>query len=174
MAQLPKVFDQEVAPTSYDPLPAGWYMVRIADAEIKQTKAGNGSYVSVRYDVLGPTHQGRVVYGNITISNPSRKAEEIGEQQMAALRSSIGLARITDTDQLIGATVEIKLKVNFYYEKNMPENLSGKEMEAYKVFKNDVSAYRAIEGGRPPMPAAPAPKKEQAPPSFDNLPPWGR
>jgi hypothetical protein len=172
MAQLPKVFDQEVAPSSYDPLPAGWYMVRIADAEIKQTKAGNGSYVSIRYDVLGPTHQGRVVYGNITISNQSRKAEEIGEQQMAALRSSIGLARITDTDQLIGATVEIKLKVNFYYENGMPANLSEKEKEAYKVFKNDVSAYRAIEGGRPPMPAAP--KKEQAPPSFDSLPPWGK
>ena len=157
MAQLPKVFDQEVAPNSYDPLPAGWYMVRIADAEIKQTKAGNGSYVSIRYDVLGPTHQGRVVYGNITISNPNRKAEEIGEQQMAALRSSIGLARITDTDQLIGATVEIKLTV--------------KKDDEYGD-KNDVKGYRAIEGGRPPMPAAP--KKEQAPPSFDSLPPWGK
>jgi len=96
---------------SYDPVPPGWYAARIHSAEVKDTKAGNGQYIKIRYDIIGPAHQGRVIFGNLNIRNPNAKAEQIGRQQLGELMRAIGLAEIQDTDQLIGGTCEIKLDV---------------------------------------------------------------
>lgn len=131
---------------SSEPVPAGWYNVKIHSAELKNTKAGTGQYIAVRYDILGPTHQGRVVFGNLNIKNPNPKAEEIGRQQLGDLMRSIGLARVNDTDQLIGGTLKIKVDV--------------RKDETYGD-SNDVKGYKAIDGAMPsasiPAAAAPAP-----------------
>lgn len=96
---------------SYEPVPPGWYTARIHSAEVKDTKAGNGQYIKMRYDIVGPSHQGRVIFGNLNIRNPNAKAEQIGRQQLGEMMRAIGLAEIQDTDQLIGGTCEIKLDI---------------------------------------------------------------
>ena len=65
----------------FDPIPAGWYTAAIAGADIKETKAGTGNYIAVRFDVTGPEYQGRVVWKNINTSKPNTKAEQIGRHQ---------------------------------------------------------------------------------------------
>jgi len=112
--QLNEEFTLDTLPKStnnFEALPVGWYDVVITQAEVKDTKAGNGQYIKVRYDVSGPTHQGRVIFGNFNIRNPNPKAEEIGRQQLGELMSSIGVSRVNDTDQLIGANLKIKLAI---------------------------------------------------------------
>lgn len=153
---LGKIFDHEVQESSFDPIPAGWYQARISEAEVKATKNNDGHYLNVRYDILGPTHQGRVVFGMITINNPSRKAEEIGEQQMAHLRSALGLKKVTNTDQLINGTVEIKVNV--------------KKDDQYGD-KNEIKAWKAVTGGVPPMPKQAQSEESTEKPS---APPWAR
>ena len=160
--ELPKVFDQEAKAGQFEPLPAGWYTARITEAELKTTKAGNGMYINIRYDILGPSHQGRVVYGMINISNPNQKAEEIGEQQMAHLRSSIGLKRVTDTNQILNGVCQIKLSV---------------KLDAEYGDKNDIKGWKAVDGGIPPMPATPMSETKDATgtvPAFKDLPPWAK
>ena len=49
---------------NFEPLPAGWYTATITKAELKTTSAGNGQFIKLRYDITGPSHQGRVVFGN--------------------------------------------------------------------------------------------------------------
>ena len=154
MAILDQSFDVESLPVSennYEVLPAGWYDVTIAGAEIRNTKSGNGQYIAVRYDVLGPTHQGRVVFGNLNIKNESSKAEEIGRQQLGELMRAIGLTKVSDTDQLIGGTLQIKLAI--------------RTQEGYDP-TNDVRGFKSINGGSVPAPAAsaPAPKSGSAAP----------
>jgi hypothetical protein len=56
------------------------------------------------YDITGPSHQGRVVFGNLNIKNANPKAEEIGRQQLGDIMRAIGLAKVTDTDQFIGGS----------------------------------------------------------------------
>ena len=97
--------------TEFTPLPAGWYLVTIHSAEVRQTKAGNGQYIKLRYDIVGGEHGGRVVFGNLNTRNSSEKAQEIGRQQLGELMRAIGLPTIQDTDQLVGGTLEIKLSV---------------------------------------------------------------
>ena len=145
MAFLGQTFDANELPQgnggNYEPLPAGWYTATITAAELKPTKDGSGQYIKVRYDITGPTHQGRVVFGNLNIKNASAKAEEIGRQQLGELMRAIGLARVTDTDQLIGGSLQIKLDVRA-------------ATEQYSA-QNEVKGFKAITGSAPTF-AAPA------------------
>lgn len=137
----------------FEPVPAGWYNARITEAEVKSTKAGTGSYIKVRYDITGPTHQGRVIYGNINLSNPNQQAEQIGIQQLGSLARAIGLEVISDSDQLINHDVQIKLSIK--------KDTSGQYNDS-----NDVKGFKAIDGTMPSMPTSSAPTGKTA------TPPW--
>jgi hypothetical protein len=166
MAYLNQTFNVQELPKSengnYEPLPAGWYSASITAAEIKPTKAGTGEYISVRYDIVGPSHQGRVVFGTFNIRNASPKAEEIGQQQLGELMTAINLPQLSDTDQLIGSNVQIKLAV----ERN----------EQYGD-KNQVKAYKAAGGAMSAASPAAMPRaaaSAPAPAAKSSSPPWAK
>ena len=140
MAFLGKTYNAADLPQaqSYEPLPEGWYQASIKGADLKTTKAGNGQYIAVQYTITGPTHQGRVVFGNINIENPNPKAEEIGLRDFNALITSCGLKMVSDTDTFVGHNLEIKLTIS--------------AQPGYAP-RNEVRGYRAIDGSA--MPTAP-------------------
>lgn len=148
----------------YTPLPEGEYSVTIKDAEVKATNDGTGQYIKLRLDVQGPTHAGRVVFSNINIRNKSEQAEQIGRGQLKAVMSALGIATLTDTDQLIGGQLIVKLSVRAA----RTDEKTGKTYEA----SNDVKAYKPAGGapmaapGAMPKPAAAAPAK--------SAPPWAK
>jgi len=112
MANLGEAFSTDDLPQGqgYDLLPDGWYFVTIAKADLNNTKAGNGQKIDLRLDITGPTHQGRVLFAALNIRNPSQKAEEIGRQQLGEVMRAIGLAKVEDTDQPIGGSLQVKVK----------------------------------------------------------------
>ena len=139
MAFLDTAFDVNELPVgdnNYDPVPEGWYNARIVSAEIKATKSGTGQYINIRYDIIGPSHQGRQVFGTLNIKNDSAKAEEIGRQQLGSLMRAIGLARVTDTDQLINGELQIKLSI--------------KRDEQYGD-KNEIKAFKSTSPNQLPQ-----------------------
>lgn len=144
MAYLGQTFYANDLPQGnpYEPLPAGWYTATIADAELRATKDGSGQYIQVRYYITGPTHQGLVVSGNINIRNASAKAEEIGRQQLGELMRAIGLARVTDTDQLIGGVLQIKLGVRAATEEYSAQN----EVRGFKAITGAAPAFSPDDG----------------------------
>ncbi len=147
------VTDEMPASTSYEVLPAGWYTAMIGSVDIKQTKSGTGRYFAIRYNITGPTHEGRVVFSNINFENANPKAEEIGRQQLRGLMEAIGIARLNDSDQLIGGHVKVKLKV---------------EKDEQYGDKNQVTGFASAGAAPPSAPkaaaASPAPKSSSAPP----------
>ena len=146
---------------NFEPLPAGWYTATISQSELKATKAGNGQYIKLRYDITGPSHQGRVVFGNLNIKNANPKAEEIGRQQLGDIMRAIGLAKVTDTDQLIGGQIGIKLEV--------------KQDEQYGA-SNEVKGFKSLSGSAAPA-AAVIPAKAAAPAPATPAkaaPPWAK
>jgi len=156
MAFLDQTFEADAMPVSdksYEPLPAGWYTASITAAELKNTKAGTGQYIAIRYDIIGPTHQGRIVFGNLNIRNPNPKAEEIGRQQLGEIMRGIGIAKVQDTDELIGGQLSIKVDI--------------RSSEQYGD-QNEVKAFKAIAGSTPPAPVA----KVAATASGKAAPPW--
>jgi hypothetical protein len=142
---------------NFEPLPAGWYTATISQSELKATKAGNGQYIKLRYDITGPSHQGRVVFGNLNIKNANPKAEEIGRQQLGDIMRAIGLAKVTDTDQLIGGQISIKLEV--------------KEDAQYGA-SNEVKGFKSVSGSVAPVAAIPQGQSNPAPAKA--APPWAK
>lgn len=161
MANLGETFEVSALPQgntgNFDPLPPGWYSATMSAAEIKNTKTGTGQYIALRYDITGPTHQGRVVFGNLNIRNQSPKAEEIGRQQLGDICRAIGLARVGDTDQLIGNSLMIKLDIE--------------KSEQYGD-KNQVKGFKPIAGGAPKVVGMAASIPAAAPAKA--APPWAK
>lgn len=163
MAFLGQTFSAQELPQDqggFEPVPAGWYTASIAGAELRQTKAGTGEYIAVQYNITGPTHEGRVVFGNLNIRNPNPKAEEIGLRQLGEIMRCIGLASVQDTDQLIGGTLQIKLSIR--------TDPTGQYEPS-----NDVKAFKAAGNGTP----APAPQQQSAPAPQQpaaSAPPWAK
>ena len=161
MAFLTETFDVNELPAgnanNFEPLPAGWYTCTISQAELKDTKAGNGQYIKLRYDITGPSHQGRVVFGNLNIKNANPKAEEIGRQQLGEIMRAIGLAKVADTDQLIGGQISIKLDI---------------KQDAQYGASNEVRGFKSVSGSVAPVAtAAPA----SAPAAVAKAaPPWAK
>jgi len=151
---LNEAFTLASLPTSnrtYDVVPAGWYVAQITDAEVKQTKSGTGEYIKIRYDIQGPTSQGRVVFGNLNVKNANPAAEKIGRQQLGDIMRSVGLSAVTDTDQLLGTTMQIKIDI--------------RDSDQYGP-SNEVKAWKALAAGMAPAPAVkpPASNAKTAPP----------
>jgi hypothetical protein len=144
MARFDDVFNVDDLPeVDYSPLPAGEYTVEIKSAELKQTKSGTGQLLNVGYQVIGETQTGRMIFGNLNVRNANPKAEEIGRQQMGSLMRACGLAKLQDTDQLIGCNLKVKVTI--------------RKSDEYGE-QNEVKGWKALHGSVPS-----SPKKETAP-----------
>ncbi len=135
---------------SFDPIPAGQYVTTIEDAEIKTTKAGTGTYLKLKMKVSEGAYQNRVLFSNITVTNPSETAVKIGEGQIKALMRAIGLSSLRDTDQLVGQSVLAKVTISHSSEYGD---------------SNDVKGFASVGGS--PMPSSPA-----QPSKASSKPPW--
>jgi hypothetical protein len=156
---LDESFDLDSLPTSqpsFEPIPAGWYIASIILAEIQPTKSG-GKMIALRYEIIGPTHAGRIVFNNLNIKNANPKAEEIGRQQLGDIMRAIGLSRLSDTDDFIGGKLIIKLQIT--------------QSEQYGN-RNEIRGWKAIEGSAIPRPAMPTSAPAQA--TSASSPPWAK
>lgn len=161
MANLGETFNESDMPQDdggYELLPAGEYTSTITESSLNDTKAGDGQYIKLRLDITGPTHEGRVVFANLNIRNPSQKAEDIGRQQLGTIMRAIGLNALQDTDELIGGAIGIKVAIR-----------NSKEYGD----QNDVKSFKALGNS---MPSQPAPQKPAGgtPAGGGSQPPWMR
>jgi hypothetical protein len=169
MAFLGETIKADELPTSdrsYDLIPEGWYAATISKAELGQTKAGTGTKIDIRYDITGPTHEGRVVFASVNIRNQSQKAEEIGRQQLGEIMRAIGLAKVEDTDQLIGGTLQIKVKIRKASESD--------KANGYGDDRNEIGGWKSASGAAPIPVSRPssAPAATSAPAGAK--PPWAK
>ena len=142
-------------------IPAGQYIVKIERAQLKDTKSGTGRYISLMLRVQGPTHSNAVVFAMVNISNQNQEAERIGKAQLRSIMESIGLQTITDTDQLVGGVMDVKIAVE-------KDTYNGNEQDrnVVKSFKKSQSGA-ALVAGMPqsvPAPFAPQPPVMQPQP----------
>jgi len=162
MAKLDEAFITDDMPkgNDYTPLPAGWYSANIFSAEEVKTRNGRGKYLKIRYNISGPTNQGRVVFGNLNTHNDSEKAQELGRKDLGELLRALGIAKLTDTDQLVGGNVEIKLVV--------------KEAEGQYEAQNEIKGFKSSSGSLPTPKASSANKTSEPSANGKAPPPWAK
>jgi len=183
MSDLQSVFGNSgfdtnsVEPQSdFEVLPPGKYPVLIEKAEVKQTKAGTGHYISLCLCVLDGPAKNRKLFDNINIQNPSQQCVDIGLRQLAALGQAIGLTCVNDTNQLVNKACLAHVKVKD--DRN--------EVRTYSKLGNVAapSANQSYPLGSPnyqtktnePNPQANQTKLAESanPPPAGNKPPWMR
>lgn len=96
--------------SSFDLVPAGWYQMFISKAELRPTRSG-GSMISVTYDITGPSHQNRKIFGNFNWENANPVAQEIGRKQFAQQVRALGLPGIQSLDDLINLPFDGKVGI---------------------------------------------------------------
>ena len=132
-----------------DTLPEGWYDAMIENVEVRTTKSGTGAYFAVTYNIVGNNYANRKVWGNVTYKNPNATAETIGRKQLSKMSAAGGLTSLpSDTDELIGLTMSIKVGVT-------------PATEQYAA-RNEVKDWKSSGGGSP-LPKAQETKSNAAP-----------
>lgn len=155
---------REVDPnSSFDPLPEGWYNVKMIESEIKPTKAGDGSYLSAQFEVLDGQFVGRRIFTNYNIENKNPVAVKIAYEQLSALCHCAGVLDLQDSTMLHGIPVQVKLKV-----KPATEQFdAGNEIKGYRnqhgQDPKDIIAGTGTSGTTAPTPPTP-PAAPSAPP----------
>ena len=68
----------------------GTYIMIAESLEAKPTKKGDGTFIAAKLKVVDGACQGKTVWGNYNIANPSPVAERIGKESMASLTKAVG------------------------------------------------------------------------------------
>lgn len=137
-----------------EPLPPGTYTVVVVETEVRETKAGTGTYLNVEMEVIDGDHKGRRIWDRINLRNPNEQAVEIGMRRLSSICRILGLERLPNSELLHGKTLAVTV---YHRDRGGRTNV-------------DVKNYAAT--GR----AAPASKRVEAvPPSGEQkTPPWKR
>lgn len=147
---------------SFEPVPAGWYTVVATSSEMKPTKAGNGEYLAIEFDVTSGPYKGRKLWDRLNLNNSNQVAVDIARRALAAICRAVGVLQVTDSSQLHGLPLQAKVA----YVEDSFGNYGP---------KNEIKAYKALVGATQAI--APDPGKVAAPvnaPAAGNTPPWLR
>ena len=158
--------------TAFDPLPAGWYHVKIESSESKPTSKG-GAMLAMVLVVLDGEYAGRKVFYNLNIENSNPVAVEIAYKELSALCYVTGQLQIADSQQLHDIPFQAKLSVRAATEQYDASNdVKGVRSQDGRDPKDMVSgggaapagAQAPAQPGTPPaQPATAAPTKPTDP-----------
>jgi hypothetical protein len=95
---------EEEETITFEPLPAGWYSAKITSAEDVTTAAGDAA-VKVSFVV----ENGRTVNSWYNLGHSTERVREIAEDQVKSMGRAVGLARVADTSDVEGHSLEIRL-----------------------------------------------------------------
>lgn len=85
----------------FEVMPKGEYTLKATEAELKNTKAGDGKYLAVTFEVVKGQYTGRKVWQNFNVVNKNAKAEQIGREQVSGWARAAGKPNANDSDQLL-------------------------------------------------------------------------
>jgi len=81
-------------------------IVVVKESDVKPTSAGTGEYIKITMEVLDDggdgKFNGKKLWHNFNIVNPSEMAVRIGKGQLKRLCTILGIDELTDTAQLHG------------------------------------------------------------------------
>lgn len=150
----------EVTPAQeYKPLPEGRYEAVIADSDVKPTRAGNGSYIQLEFEVVSGEYKGRKLWGRYNIENTNREAVEIGRSQFAAVCQAVNIPSPRDTSELHNLTLILSVKCRKRKESDELEN----SISGYKPKEAGVATQTATVAQQAVSPATTAPATAAAP-----------
>lgn len=95
----------------FDVIPKGDYTVVIADSELKQTNAGDGSYIQFTLEVVDGPFKGRKVWDIMCTDHPNEKTVIIARARLADYCRAVGKPAPKDTGELHNIPLRVRVGV---------------------------------------------------------------
>ena len=110
MANLNGFNAHEVEPNaSFEPIPAGKYVAAIIESEMKPTKAGNGHYLELTFEIGDGQYKGRRLWARLNLDNPNQQAVQIARGELSAICRAVGVLQPKDSCELHNLPLSIKV-----------------------------------------------------------------
>ena len=112
--------DHQDSGGDFEVIPAGKYKAMMVKSEMRDTKAGTGTYLNTQWQIVEGEFAGRVFFHMLTRTNPNPKAVEIGDAQIANICRATGVTAPSDSSELHDKPLIVKLviKTDDYGTKN--------------------------------------------------------
>lgn len=108
MAHLNNFDASQVEPSvALQPIPAGPYIAIITESESKATKAGDGRYLQLTFQIIEGEHKGRLVWARLNLENKNQTAVEIARAELSAICRAVGVMKPNDSAALHNIPLEI-------------------------------------------------------------------
>ena len=154
---------EDVGEGNFRCIPPGIYNVVIVDSLLRETKAGNGKYLEITYQIIEGREVGQTVKERINVVNPSETAQRIGLSQLRKICEAVGhKGQLKDSCQLHGKPMSIKVSIEEFESNKEP----GKMLQSNRV--ESRMPRQSVQTAPPPQAAtptaaAPAESGQQAP-----------
>jgi hypothetical protein len=100
MADLRGFNANDVAPSTFEPIPAGRYLAVITDSEMRPNKAGSGEYLQLTFEIIEGQYQGRLLWTRLNIVHPNATAAAIARAELASICRAVGVMAPQDSVEL--------------------------------------------------------------------------
>jgi len=137
MGNLGETFDasgQERIESKFELFPTGPYKCVVVETEMKPTKAGTGTYIELKHQVIDGKYQNRFFWARLNWTNPDATAVAIGKTRFAELCEAVNVLRPSDTNEVKNIPLVMILKKKKRRDGNGEENevTQYKSLEAYE------------------------------------------
>jgi hypothetical protein len=124
--------------SEYSPIPVGTYTVMLIDSVWKDTKAGDGRYVKLTFEVADEGDlKGRRIYENLNLVNKNPTAVAIANRKLSAICHAVGVMQLTDTAQLHFKPFKVKVGISKDGSSNEVKDILFKEKVAPRPVTDD-------------------------------------
>lgn len=108
MVHLNNFDASQVEPSvALQPIPAGPYIAIVTESEMKATKAGDGRYLQLTFQIIEGEYKGRLVWARLNLENPNQTAVEIARAELSAICRAVGVMKPSDSAALHNIPLEI-------------------------------------------------------------------
>ena len=128
-------------------IPPQWVVACIVESKWTDTKAGDGKYLALTFQVDSDRHPeigNRRLWENLNLINKNETAVQIAERDLKRICDATSVSEVTDTEQLHGIPMAIKIAVEAakgdWPEKNC---ISDYDAESARFKPGQVSASPA-------------------------------
>ena len=93
----------------FELIPAGEYVAEIIKSEEKRTQSGDGSYLSLTWQISDGPMAKRQLWTNLNLDNPSAEAVNIAKAELSAICRAVGVLKPESSEQLHLKRCKIKV-----------------------------------------------------------------
>jgi hypothetical protein len=149
---------------AFEPIPEGWVIGAIRASEAKPTKDNESGYLAFEIEVLEGEHKGRKLFDNLNLWNKSVQASEIAQRQLSAYCHATGVLVLTDSQQLHGIPMKIKVGVKPADGQYEARNVIKAVKHIQDATQTTAQPAPFAAPAQPSMPAAPFGQNPALPP----------